>query len=309
MMPAAARAEARAEARAADWKRRGTRSERRNTGRRQWVRALLPVSAVLAAVLPACGARTPSVLLQREAKPVSARDEVAAARALKRRVAKPSAWQQQRIKQMQGLQRIVGGAFDEFGTFAWKAEAHASCWSSGVRKPPPPRSQPGDLVPFDPDAGRSERLDRLLSRLSRSESVSAAFHSPASPSSLGQDMHDSAQEPPLPHVWRHGAGGADPGRKIAKERHGRMHLPQLRHRLQTKRTPGRLAEPTNLSGRHVACTRQAHSDSLLAHSDGPLAHSDVPSGPCGTQEPGDDVQGGLRKRLLFDDFTPRLPVA
>jgi hypothetical protein len=119
--------------------------------RARWlfIHTIIPVSAVGVALLPgSCGARTTNTV-HNEAKALSASVEAKAARALKRHFATPSAWQKKRLQQMQGLQRVLGGAFDEFGTFSCAAAARAC--------PPAYASPPRVFAPQD-----SRPLSRML---------------------------------------------------------------------------------------------------------------------------------------------------
>jgi hypothetical protein len=306
-------------------------AERYGVRRARWLFInLIPASAVVVALLPySCGARTPTSL-HTEAKSLSASIEVQAARALKRHFATPSAWQKKRLQQLQGLQRVLGGAFDEFGTFSCAAVARARL-SPGVRKPAS-RFRSAGLASFVPDAGRLERIDMFLNHLTRGESVAAAWHGLDPPSSRGRDGSESRKDSPdaseaIFDAHKHARvrlrpdGDAGPTRKVtkegnAKERHGRMHI-DLRH-------PGRPSSPAQSphSGEEGSgppeCAPESEATDfggLLAglrhwqpamHAPGDYCHG----GREGEREscPGLNAREstGLKKRLLFDDFTPRL---
>ena len=305
-------------------------AERCGAHRARWLlihTIFIPVSAVVVALLPgSCGARTPTTL-HTEAKSLPASVETKAARAIKRHFATPSAWQKKRLQQMQGLQRVLGGAFDEFGTFSCAAAARARL-SPGVRKPAS-RFRSAGLASFVPDAGRLERIEMFLSHLSRGESVAAAWHGLDPPSSRNcygsesrkydpdasesiLDAQKHAQVPPRPHI----AGDAGPTRKVTKERHGRMHL-DLRHRGR----PSSTAQSSH-AGEEGSWPSECAPESEAPDFGGLLAGLHHWQPAAATHESGNYWRGvgggencpglnardssGLKKRLLFDDFTPRL---
>jgi hypothetical protein len=298
--------------------------------RARWlfIHTIIPVSAVGVALLPgSCGARTTNTV-HNEAKALSASVEAKAARALKRHFATPSAWQKKRLQQMQGLQRVLGGAFDEFGTFSCAAAARTRL-SPGVRKPAS-RFRSAGLASFVPDAGRLERIDMFLSHLTRGESVAAAWHGIDTPSSRGRDGSEShksdpdaseaildvqkhAQVPPRPGIA--GIGDAAPTMKVTKERHGRMSL-DLRHRRRPS-SPAQSPHAGEEGSGPPECAPESEATDFggllagLRHWQPPATHE--PGDYCGGGGGGESCPAlnarestGLKKRLLFDDFTPRL---
>jgi hypothetical protein len=281
-------------------------------------------ASIYALWLPACHSRatTPSK------EPNFHSLDVQLGRIVKNRTPKPSAWEKRKGAEMNELQRVVGGSFNEFGTFEFNTgPLPPEDELTSSRRPSKRASStvPEGIQPFTQALGHTERVEMLLRRLARGQTANYDILS------MPEDeiVMNGDEAVPIEHTEELEGGAADYGRSlaeqflsraekggggpvcagksrhtlqggpmmIAKERHGRMDL-NLKHVVRLD-----VQIPEVLKQGNWPPSFSLHSSDWNGESERERQREkeerERGASGGGAQSPEESLP---KKRLLFDDF-------